>query len=200
MKNLPVILSVLALALAGYSVYLVSNNHAQPKQSMMSPDKASSPSSSSSFRIAYFDMDSLAAHYNYYKDAERDAKEKENAVTAELNALQNKYQKRVAEWQKKGSTITQAENQQMQQEYAEMQQSFQSRKETLQEGLAKNNGMVMTDIKKKIETFLSEYNKEKNYSFIFAYDPTSPMYYRDSAYNITGDVIDGLNAAYKKKN
>ncbi|MBS1932854.1 MAG: OmpH family outer membrane protein [Bacteroidetes bacterium] len=200
MKNLPVILSVLALALAGYSVYSVSNRNVQPKQSGVVPDKASSPASSSSFRIAYFDLDSLAAHYNYYKDAERDAKEKENAVNAELNALQNKYQKRVAEWQKKGNAITQAESQQMQQEYAEMQQSFQSRKETLQEGLAKNNGMVMTDIKKRIETFLTDYNKNKNYSFIFAYDPTSPMYYRDSAYNITSDVIDGLNAAYKKKN
>jgi len=196
MKNLPVILSILALALAGYSVFSLSNRNAQPKQSMPVMEKATS----SSFRIAYFDLDSLAAHYNYYKDAEKDAKEKENAVNAELAGLQNKYQKRIAEWQKKGNAITQAESQQMQQEYAEMQQSFQSRKETLQEGLAKNNGQVMTDIKKKIETFLSDYNKEKNYSFIFAYDPTSLMYYRDSAYNITNDVINGLNASYKKKN
>ena len=196
MKNLPVILSVVALALGAYSAFSVTNRNAQPKQSIAAPAKQTS----SDFRIAYFDLDSIAAHYNYYKDAESDAKEKENAVNAELNALQNKYQKRIAEWQKKGSSVTQAESQQMQQEYAEMQQSFQSRKETLQEGLAKNNGQAMIEIKKRIEMFLKDYNKEKNYSFIFAYDPSSFMYYKDSAYNITGDLINGLNAAYKKKN
>src|ERR1700748_3234197 len=109
MKNLPVILSVIALALGGYAAFSVTNRNAQPKQNMAVPEKQVGPE----FRIAYFDLDSLAAHYNYYKDAESDAKDKENAVNAELNALQNKYQKRIAEWQKKGNTITQAENQQM---------------------------------------------------------------------------------------
>ena len=80
-----------------------------------------------------------------------------------------------------------------------MQQTYQARK-ALQEEFAKNNGQVMTDIIKRIETFLKEYNKEKVYSFIFEYEPNSLIYYKDTTYNITIDVIAGLNAAYKKKN
>ena len=128
------------------------------------------------------------------------AKTKENAVNAELNALQNKYQKRIAEWQKKGSSITQAESQQMQQEYAEMQQSFQSRKETLQEGLAKNNGQAMIEIKKKIEQFLKDYNKEKKLLFHFLHTIRIRSCTTGTA-PTTLPVISsqGLNAAYKKK-
>ena len=65
--------------------------------------------------------------------------------------------------------------------------------------MAKQNGEIMTDIKTRIENYLKEYNKQKTYSFIFAYDPTSIIYYKDSVYNITNDVVDGLNAGYKKK-
>ena len=50
-----------------------------------------------------------------------------------------------------------------------------------------------------IEDFMKEYNKDKGYSYIFSNIPDM-MYYKDTAYNITADVIRGLNAMHKKKN
>ena len=196
MKNVSVILSVVALLLIGVLFYL-QFSHPQPTKTISAA--AAEKQASQGFKIAYFEMDSLKVHYNYFKDAENQAKGKENAMNMELSSLQSKYQKKVAEWQQKSSTMTQAEGQQAQQEYAEMQQNFQARKEALQEELARSNGLVMADIIKRIETFLGEYNKQKNYSFIMAYEPNSFIYYKDSAYNITGDIIEGLNATYKKK-
>lgn len=198
MKNLSTTLSVLSLLLIAVLFFLFFKRPAETKTAIVA-EKQSASSSSGTFRIAYFDMDSLEVHYNYFKDAEAQAKSKENQMNMELSSLQNKYQKKIADWQQKGSTMTQAEGQQAQQEYTEMQQTFQSRKEALQDELAKSNGMVMTDIKKKIEIFLKEYNKDKNYSFIMAYEPNSFIYYKDSLYNITNDVVAGLNAGYKKK-
>jgi outer membrane protein len=197
MKNISTILAALSLLLTGILFFLFFNRADQGKKNLVASEKTSS--SSSAFKIAYFEMDSLEVHYNYFKDAEAQAKVKENSMNMELSSLQNKYQKKIADWQQKGSTMTQAEGQQAQQEYAEMQQTFQARKEALQEELAKKNGQVMTDIKLKIETFLKEYNKQKNYSFIMAYEPNSFIYYKDSVYNITNDIIEGLNATYKKK-
>jgi outer membrane protein len=195
MKNISAILSILSLVLTGILFYLFFNRPEQGRKFTATSEKQTG----SVFRIAYFDMDSLEEHYKYFKDAESQAKGKENAMNMELSSLQNKYQKKIAEWQQKSATMTQAEGQQAQQEYAEMQQTFQSRKEALQEELAKSNGQVMTDIKKRIETFLNDYNKRKNYSFIMAYEPNSFIYYKDSVYNITNDIIAGLNATYKKK-
>ena len=54
------------------------------------------------------------------------------------------------------------------------------------------------EIKTKIEAFLKEYNKTKDYSYIVSYEQ-GLFYYRDTAYNITADVIKGLNASYKTK-
>jgi outer membrane protein len=183
MKNLATVLSVLALAGTAVLFFLYGKHDGQSMKMPAVSEKQSVPASS--FRIAYFELDSLKAHYSYFKDAESHAKDKESAMNMELSSLQNKYQKKIAEWQKKGASMTQTESQQAQQEYGEMQQTYQSRKEALQEEFAKNNGQVMTD---------------KNYSFIFEYEPNSLIYYKDTTYNITADVIDGLNAAYKKKN
>jgi outer membrane protein len=151
-------------------------------------------------RIAYFDMDSLEAHYQFFKDALTQAKTKESAMNSELSSMEKSYQKKIAEWQQKGNTMTQAESQQAQQEYGLMQQNFQSRKDALQQELYKNTEDMKTSIRKKVEDFIKEYNKQKNYSFIFAYDPNSFIYYKDTVYNITPELLEGLNASYKKKN
>ena len=161
---------------------------------------ATEKKSASTFRIAYFDMDSLTAHYEYFKDGETQLKGKESVMNSELNGMQNKFQKKVSEWQQKGASMTQAESQQAQQEYATMEQSFQARKQSLGDELAKERDAIMIDIKKKIENYLKDYNAQKNYAFIFAYDQTSFIYYIVRTYNITNDLISGLNSLYKKKN
>ena len=50
----------------------------------------------------------------------------------------------------------------------------------------------------KIEDYLKEYNKGKGYSYIFSSAPEF-MYLKDTTYNITEDLINGLNKLYPKK-
>jgi len=195
MKNFSAIVSSICLILIAVLFFLFYKHTEQLKQIDVKTDKQTA----STFRIAYFELDSLEAHYNYFRDAEAQVKDKEARMNNELGAMEKGYQKKIAEWQQKGASMTAAENQQAQQEYAQMQQNFQARKQALQEELAKNNTEVMTDIKGKIEAYLKEYNKQKNFAFIFSYDPTTFIYYKDSILNVTNDVIAGLNAGYKKK-
>ena len=56
----------------------------------------------------------------------------------------------------------------------------------------------MQDVNRKIEDYLKDYNKDKGYSYIIANQPGS-IYYIDPAFDITTDLIKGLNGAYKKK-
>jgi len=196
MKHISTILSVIALGLVGVLFYLHSDQDRQIKKASSADIKAPV----SAFRIAYFDMDSLEAHYDYFKDALAQAKTKESAMNNELSSMEKSYQKKIAEWQQKGANMTQAESQQAQQEYGIMQQNFQSRKEALQQELYKNTEDLKSKIRKKIEEYVKEYNKEKNFSFIFAYDPSSFIYYKDTVYNITPNLLEGLNASYKMKN
>jgi outer membrane protein len=57
----------------------------------------------------------------------------------------------------------------------------------------------MTELRKQVEEYLKDYNKSKKYAYILSYEPGFIIYYKDSAYNITGDLITGLNEQYKSK-
>jgi outer membrane protein len=196
MNKISTILAVVAIALAA-TLYFVQSRQIQELKKHAAMEQK--PAGSSNFRIAYFDMDSLEAHYNYFKEAQATVKAKENTMNMELSSLDRSNQKKIEAWRQKGNQMTQAEGEQAQQEYAQMQQTFQSRKQALEQELYKNTEDLKTNIRKKIEDFLKEYNKEKSYSYIFAYDPSSFIYNKDTTYNITADLVDGLNAAYKKK-
>jgi outer membrane protein len=197
MKYLPTILSVIALALVGVLFYLFAHHTEQLKTISDIEQKKATPNN---FRIAYFDMDTLQTQYDEFKDAQVKLKAKENAMNLELSSLSKSYQKKVDVWRQKGNTMTPAEAEQAQQEYAKDQQDYQSRKQALEQEYYKITEDLKTGIRKKVEEYLKDYNKQRNFSFIVEYDPGSFIYYKDSVYNITPDLVEGLNAAYKKKN
>ncbi|MFI5193319.1 MAG: OmpH family outer membrane protein [Chitinophagales bacterium] len=195
MRNIAMVPGILALLLSGLLLYVVYH---KPVNTQMVA-AGSSESASQPFRIAYFNLDSLEAHYDYFKDVLSQVKGKENEMNVELSGMEKGYQKKISEWQKKGNTMSQTESEQAQQEYAQMQQAYQVRKQTLQESLLKHNEDLKADIRKKIEDYLRDYNKGKEYNYIISYESNSFIYVKDTAYNITGDLITGLNALYKKK-
>ena len=68
----------------------------------------------------------------------------------------------------------------------------------LTQGLQVESNNRLMEVRKKIEDFLATYNKDKAFAFIFSNDP-GLMYYKDTAYDITGEIIKGLNEAYTAK-
>lgn len=194
MNKIATILGVLSLVLIAVLFFMFFNHTEQLKRISLNEEKKTG----SFFKIAYFDIDSLEVHYNYFKDELDSVKAQENAMNTELSGMEKKYQKRISELQQKGSAMTPSETEQANQEFAAMQQNYQNRKQTLQEELYKSDEEVKSRIKTKIEDFLKEYNKTKNFSYIFMYEANSFIYYRDTVFNITQDLVDGLNATYKK--
>lgn len=195
MKNIATVLSILALVLIGVLFYLHFSSN---------PNSGSNASKainhdSTNFRIAYFDIDSLQEHYEYFKDISAEIKTKENAITSELSNMQTSYQKKIREWQQRGPNMTQSEGEAAQREYAQMQQRYEQRQVALEQDLQKHKMDKMNDVRKKIEDYLKEYNKQKGYAFILSYEPGFMLYYKDSVYDITNDVIRGLNGQYKNE-
>jgi outer membrane protein len=195
MRNISIYLSLLALIGVGVLFYL---QFSSPRKSVKQTVSKTSDAKEN-FSIAYFDIDSLQDKYEYFKDVSGDLKNKEASVTAQLNSLQDGYQKRLRELQEKSATMTQAEGEAAQREYAQMQQKFQQRQMALEQDLKKQQLDMMTSVRNKIENYLKEFNKEKGYAFILSYEPGFMLYYRDSLYDITNEVIKGLNDEYKKE-
>lgn len=195
MKQISTLLSVVALI--GVAVLFYLHFSAGKTKNDRSVASQSKPDERRDFKIAYFDIDSLQEKYEYFKDVSGDVRTKEASVTSQLNSLQDTYQKRLRQLQEKGPTMTQSEGEAAQREVAEMQQKYQQRQIALEQDLKKQQIDLMNNVRTKIETYLKEYNQSKGYAFILSYEPGFMLYYRDSVYDITNDVITGLNSQYE---
>jgi outer membrane protein len=149
-----------------------------------------------SFKMAYFDIDSLQNNYQYYKDALEELKAKEQSMNSELQSLEKSYQRKIQEWQQRGSSMSQSEAEAANREYQQMQANYQQRRGMLEQQIGNLQMEKRKNIKEKIEAFLKDYNKDRKYAYIISYEPEL-MFYKDSAYDITGDLIKGLNAGYQ---
>jgi outer membrane protein len=195
MKQISTILSVVALGLTGV-IYFTENREVVKLKKQVEGMKTTGKSN---FKIAYFDIDTVQAHYEYMKEVKDQATDKDNRMQQELASLDRKNQQQIEEWRQKSSTMTQAEGEEAQRKYQEMQQEFATRKQELEQRLLQFEEEERTKIRKRIEDFIKEYNKDRNYSYIIAYDGTNSFIYnKDTLFNITNAVVDGLNAEYKK--
>ncbi len=158
----------------------------------------SSSAVSSGFRIAYFDMDSVQNQFDYFKDVRSTLNSKDQELGRELASMENNFRNKYQDLQKVGSTLSQAEVANRQQELVEMDKNLKSRKQMMDQEMQDESLKKLQDVKKKIEDYLKDYNKDKGYSYIFAGSPDL-IYYKDSVYNITADMLKGLNELYKKK-
>jgi outer membrane protein len=198
MKNISIILSVFALVGAGV-VFVVQNREISQLKKQAEGAKPASASSGggANFKIAYFDLDTLQAHYEYMKDVKNQAIDKENDMNQSLASQDRKNQLQIQQWRQKGNAMTQAEAEEANQRYSQMQQDFASQKQQAEQTLIKFEEQERTKIRKRIEDFIREYNKQKNFAYIVA-DDKSFIYNKDTLYNITNDLVEGLNAEYKK--
>ncbi len=156
------------------------------------------PVNKGSFKVAYFEMDSLQNNFEYYKEVAKELGGTEQSVRTELAGRKNEIIQKAKEYQAKGQQMSQAQameaNQDLEQRQKEYQQLEQAKGQQLQDESFKR----LQDVKKKIEDYLKEYNATKGYSLIIT-NSQELIYYKDTTYNITKDLIKGLNDLYKKK-
>lgn len=197
MKNVLLIINILLIVLVGYLFYYVfSKDKSAPKKQPIkvennNPEAASAPVG----QIAYIELDSLEANYEFYQKVKSDYERKQKAAENEILSLQKKYQARTEQLQQQAATMTPEQQEKAMMEINKMQQDFQTRRETLDKDLFDFNTKTQKDVLKKIEVFLKEFNKDGKYAYILSYEPGF-MFYKDSTMNITPEVVQGLNAEY----
>ena len=195
MKNFSLLLNILLLLLVGY---LYVDKFSTSKKSVVSEvQKCKDSSTHHGNKVAYIDLDSLQGSYEYYKILKSDFEKKQAASNNEVADLQRRYQARALQLQQQGSTMTPQQQEAAMKEINQMQQGLQAKKQALDNGLYSANSKMKEDILKRIQDFLKVYNTDGRYDYVFSYEPGF-MFYKDSALNITDDVITGLNDLYKK--
>lgn len=76
------------------------------------------------------------------------------------------------------------------------QKDLQQLQQRLQADLIKEQQDNNRQLRDSINAFIEEYNKKAGFDFIFTNTGYDNMLYANKAYNITGEIIKGLNDRY----
>lgn len=192
-KNIFRTLAVAAVA----TVAMTSCDNSAPK--MDDKSQASEQTAPAELKIAYVEVDSIMTQYTFCKDYTEILQKKGQNIQNTLASKQRALEQAAANFQQKlqqnAYTREQAEG---------IQASLQKQAADL-EGLNQRlSGEFQTETDKynnalrdSIQHFLAKYNKDKKFSIIFS-KAGDNLLYADKAFDITSEVVAGLNKAYKK--
>ncbi|MGZ8549897.1 MAG: OmpH family outer membrane protein [Chitinophagaceae bacterium] len=199
MKNGLLVWNILLTVVAGYLLFAHFNKKGTVSKNRINFSK-DSLSVHKPFRIAYFEMDSVQNNTALVKDVQAEIEKKEKEFSTQLSQLEYSYQSKIQEYQQKekSGTMTQADYEKAQADVRQLETRIKSRKQEMDQQYQEFMMRSQLNLKKTIEDFISEYNKGKQYSYIVSYEQ-GLFYYKDTVYNITDDVVKGLNEQYKSK-
>ena len=200
MKNGLLVWNVILTLVAGYLLYAQFSKKGNGKVAEKTAAK-DSLSINKPFRIAYFEMDSVQANTQLVKEVQGEIEKREKEYTGQLSQYESAYRNKLQEYQQKekaGTMTTQADYEKAQVDLKQLEDRLKSKRQELDQQYQDFVMRSQLSLKKSIEEFVAKYNETKQYSYIVSYEQ-GLFYYKDTLYNITTDIIKGLNDEYKSK-
>ena len=176
---------------------LASCNNASPK--MDEKPQAAGTESSTGMKIAYVEVDSLMTQYDFAKDYSVTLQKKSNNARNTLNQKGNQLQAAVNNFQQKLSNNGFQSREQaasVQAAIERQQRDLQELQARLETELANETQKFNEALRDSLNNFLTFYNKDKAYDLILS-KAGDNILFADRKYDITKDVINGLNKRYK---
>ena len=187
------------MMMAAAAMALAACNNASPKMDEQPAATAAAGENTNGVKIAYVEVDSLMTQYAYCKEFTEILQRKSNNARNTLNQKGQALQNAMANFQQKlnnnGFTSReQAEGQQA--AIQRQQQSLQELQARLENELANETAKYNEGLRDSLMHFLDKYNKDKKYDLILTKQGDNILY-AAKRFDITSDVINGLNKGYK---
>ena len=180
-----------------FAAVMVSCNNASPK--MDEKPQAASAESTTGIKIAYVEVDSLMTQYDFAKDYSVTLQKKSNNARNTLTQKTNQLQAAVNNFQQKlqsNGFQSREQAQGVQAAIERQQRDLQELQARLESELANETAKFNAALRDSLNNFLGSYNKDKKYDLILS-KAGDNILYADRKYDITKDVINGLNKRYK---
>ena len=148
--------------------------------------------------VAYFDMDSIEANFVLWKQVQAEVVKREAGINDTINQMRNGFQSYYQKLQAQSANLSPRQKDSLSNELAQMDAEIKNRTSDLNQKYQTYFMTRQQEIVTKIKSYCKEFNKDKKYSYIIAREP-GLFYYTDTAYNVTSELLKGLNAFYSKK-
>lgn len=195
MKNVLIglqVVTVIAVAFLFYKIYS-GHSHTGGKQASVNTK------GENVIKIGYFELDSLENQYVYMKEMRNSLRTKEAGLNQKLSSIKNQYVSLLKQYNQNGPSLSQSEQSAFQQKLAKLQNDYQAAEAEGQQEMQGEGLRKMQDVKAKIQVYLKQYCETRGFTFVFASNDADFLYYKDTTYNVTNDIIAELNAQYKKE-
>ena len=152
-------------------------------------------------RIAFVEVDSLMEQYKFCQDYNLLLTKKGENAQSTLQAKQRDLQNYAASIQKKyeaGEYTTRDELERAQASLERRQQELAELEQRLMGELANEQAQLTMELRDSIQAFLRSYNRDRKFDYILSRQGDNILF-ANPRYDITKDVVAGLNKRYKAK-
>ena len=148
--------------------------------------------------VAYFDMDSIEANFILWKQVQAEVVKREAGINDTINQMRMSFQSYYQKLQSQSGNLSPRQKDSLGNELGQMDMQIKNRTAELNQNYQTYYMSRQQEIVTKIKNYCKEFNKDKKFAFIIAREP-GLFYYTDTAYNVTSELLKGLNAFYSKK-
>ena len=182
-----VLLAIAVMALAS------CNNEASKVE-----EKSANQTAPTELKIAYVEVDSLMTQYTFCKEQSELLEKKSQNIQNTLNQKGQSLQAAAMKFQQdvQNNKYTQQQAEAVQASLQKQQSDLQNLQQRLGAEFQAETEKFNVALRDSLNHYLPQYNKAKKYTLILTKQGDNILY-ADKSFDITNDVIAGLNKAYK---
>ncbi len=186
-----------AAVMASSTMSSCDKSNAMMDEKSPAAESASAPTDT---KIAFVEVDSIMTQYTFCKEYTKILQQKGNNIQKTLASKQQALETAAANFQQKiqQNAYTREQAEQVQAGLQKQNNDLQALNQRLGNEFQKETEQFNQALHDSIQHYLAAYNKDRKYALIFSKQGDN-LLYADKAYDITKEVVAGLNKAYKGK-
>ena len=152
--------------------------------------------------VAYLNVDSLLTNYVFAQEASDKLMSKQEDARVKMNTKLRTFQNEVADFQRKlenNAFLTRERAEKEQQRLAKKEQELQELEAKLTQDIMIENQKLNQQLSDSLTNFLEIFNADGRYHVILSNSAKDNVLWAAEQYDITDEVIEGLNARYITK-
>jgi len=149
-------------------------------------------------KIAFVDNGEVINAYQEKIDIEEKYKLKDETFKKRTDSIGKAFQTEAQGFQANAKTMSQKDQQEKYQALGQKQQMLQQQLQMEQQKLTQEFNVEIDSVLSHVTKFVEKYGKDNGYTFILGKNEAGSVMFGDETKDISEEVIEALNAEYKK--
>lgn len=149
-------------------------------------------------KVVYVDTNVLMSKYQGMIDAHAEFEKKAAKWQANVDTLIKNFQDELKSYEKQRLKMTAKERELKEELLNNRQNQLNQYREAIAKKAKEENQRMTQTVLNNVNDYIKEYGKRKGYRYILGANGSGNVVYANDAYNITDDLLKGLNEEYNK--